>query len=61
ESERYRGHGGYREGGESHFRIVIRSSSFAGMSRIERHRTIHRTIGPDIPGRIHALAMDVEV
>lgn len=58
ESERHRGHAGYRDGGESHFRVTIRAPAFATMSRIERHRAIHRALGPDLVGRIHALALD---
>ena len=59
ESERHRGHAGYREGGESHFRVTIRAAAFAPMSRIERHRAIHAALGPELIGRLHALALDV--
>jgi BolA protein len=58
ESESHRGHGGYREGGESHFRIRMASPAFAGLGRVQRHRLVHRTLG-DIVGRIHALALDL--
>lgn len=60
ESEQHRGHSGYMEGGESHFRVVIRSQQFAPMSRLQRHRAIHNALGPDLIGRIHALALDVQ-
>lgn len=59
ESEQHRGHSGYAEGGESHFRVLIRSPQFATMSRLERHRAIHGALGPQLIGRIHALALDV--
>ncbi len=59
ESEQHRGHAGYREGGQSHFRIVIRAEPFGDMTRIARHRAIHAALGPDLVGRIHALALDV--
>ena len=59
DSERHRGHAGYREGGESHFNVRIRAAAFAGMSRIERHRAVHRALGADLVGRIHALALDI--
>ncbi|WP_121062230.1 BolA family protein [Chachezhania antarctica] len=59
ESEAHRGHAGYQEGGQSHFRIVIRSDDFEGMSRIARHRSIHEALGKDIMGRIHALSLDI--
>lgn len=58
ESEHHRGHAGYREGGESHFRITIRARALADMSRIERHRAIHRALGPELVARIHALSLD---
>jgi len=61
ESEAHRGHSGYAEGGQSHFRVRIRAGGLAPMSRIARHRAIHAAIGPDLMGRIHALAIDMDV
>ena len=58
ESESHRGHSGFSEGGESHFRIRLTSPSFAGLSRIARHRLVHSTLGDIIP-RIHALALEL--
>ena len=59
ESERHRGHAGYREGGESHFRVSIVSAAFSGKSRIDRHRAVHAALGPELVGRIHALALSL--
>ncbi len=59
DSEQHRGHGGYREGGESHWRVEIAAPVFAEMSRIERHRAVHTALGPEIVGRIHALQLSV--
>lgn len=59
ESEAHRGHAGFREGGESHFRVTIRAPTFAGMPRLARHRAIHAALGAELMGRIHALALDV--
>lgn len=59
DSEKHRGHGGYREGGQSHFRVLIRAACFGQMSRVEQHRAVHNAIGPEILARIHALALDV--
>lgn len=58
ESENHRGHSGWREGGQTHFRIRMASPEFAGLSRIQRHRLIHRTLGDIVP-RIHALALEL--
>lgn len=59
ESEKHRGHAGYPEGGQSHFRVVLRADAFAPMSRIQRHRAVHEALGPDLIGRIHALALQI--
>lgn len=61
DSESHRGHAGFQEGGESHFNVRIRSSSFKGMNRVARHRAVHGALGPDLISRIHALALDLDV
>jgi BolA protein len=60
ESHRHAGHAGDDGSGESHWRVAIRAPAFAGMTRIARHRAIHAALGPDVMGRIHALALDVD-
>ena len=60
ESEKHRGHAGYREGGQSHFRVRISAPAFKNMSRIERHRAVHGAMGPELISRIHALALAIE-
>ncbi len=60
DSESHRGHSGYMEGGESHFNVMIRAAAFAGQSRVARHRAVHAALGPDLLGRIHALALDID-
>lgn len=61
DSESHRGHAGYRDGGESHFNVRIRSVAFDGQSRIQRHRAVHSALGADLVGRIHALSLDIDV
>ncbi len=60
ESHRHAGHAGDDGSGESHFRVAIRAPAFAAMSRIERHRAVHAALGPEVTGRIHALALQIE-
>ena len=60
DSESHRGHGGWREGGETHFNVKIRAPGFATMSRLQRHRAVHAALGADLVGRIHALALDID-
>jgi BolA protein len=59
ESERHRGHSGWREGGETHFRVMMRAACLDGMSRIERSRAVHRVLGDELAERVHALALDL--
>ncbi|MEM9043775.1 MAG: BolA family protein [Pseudomonadota bacterium] len=59
ESEQHRGHGGWREGGETHFRVVMTSESFTGMSRVNRQREVNRLLSEELASTIHALAMEL--
>ncbi|NNE52674.1 MAG: BolA family transcriptional regulator [Sulfitobacter sp.] len=61
DSESHRGHAGFQEGGESHYNVRIRSQAFKGMNRLARHRAVHAALGPELIGRIHALALDLDV
>ncbi|MCH2075304.1 MAG: BolA family transcriptional regulator [Rhodobacteraceae bacterium] len=58
ESESHRGHAGYQEGGESHWRLVIASAELTG-SLVAKHRAIYAALGKDIMARIHALAIEI--
>ena len=57
DSERHRGHGGWREGGETHFRVDIVSAAFAGKSRLDRHRLVNAALAQELAERVHALAI----
>ena len=57
DSYQHAGHGGAREGGETHFSIQIVSSAFAGKSRVEMHRAINTLLADEFAGRVHALAI----
>ncbi|MBX4335927.1 BolA family protein [Bartonella raoultii] len=46
--------------GETHFRIKILSSSFAGMTRVEIHRAIYHVLKEELATCVHALALEVE-
>lgn len=59
ESESHRGHSGWREGGETHFRIVMRAGAFATLSRVERSRAVHAALAEELSGPVHALALDL--
>lgn len=59
ESEQHRGHGGWKEGGETHFRVKIVSEKFSGMNRLARHRAIHDALEEELKGAVHALVIEV--
>ncbi len=59
DSEKHRGHSGWREGGETHFRVAMTVPQFAELSRLERHRAVHEALGRDLMARIHALQLDI--
>ena len=59
ESSRHAGHSGDDGSGESHFRVKIRATAFAPMSRVARHRAVHLALG-DLTVRVHALALDID-
>lgn len=59
ESEKHRGHAGWREGGETHFRVTIAAQAFEDMPRLARHRAVHDALGSELIGRIHALALEI--
>jgi BolA protein len=57
ESQKHVGHAGYREGGETHYRVYIVTDAFKGKSRIERHRMVNQSLEAELAGSIHALAI----
>jgi BolA protein len=57
DSESHRGHAGHDGSGESHFTVIVESSRFAGMSRLERQRSVNAALGELLRERIHALAI----
>jgi BolA protein len=59
ESENHRGHGGYREGGGTHFRVRIASEALTGLSRVAQHRAVMDTLEAELKGGVHALAIEV--
>lgn len=60
ESAKHHGHSGSRPEGETHFRVTIISSAFAGMSRVERQRRVYAVLADEMNGRVHALALSAK-
>jgi len=57
ESSLHRGHAGWREGGETHFRVEIVSSAFAGKNRVARQRLVYDVLKEELAAGVHALAL----
>jgi BolA protein len=60
ESHRHAGHAGWREGGETHFRIDVVSAAFEGKSRVERHRIVNAALAGAFERGLHALAIQAK-
>lgn len=57
ESHQHHGHSGWREGGETHYRVIIRAAAFDGLSRVERHRLVNALLAAEFGSGLHALAV----
>ena len=57
DSARHAGHTGARQGGESHFNVVIVSALFEGVSRVQRQRMVYSALAEELAGPVHALSL----
>lgn len=58
ESGAHSGHAGDDGSGESHFRLVIVSQHFAGLTRVARHRMVYNLLKNNLQTLPHALAIE---
>lgn len=58
ESDRHKGHAGWRPEGGTHFRVRIASADFRGKSRLAIHRAINAALADELAGGVHALAIE---
>lgn len=58
ESVQHAGHAGARPGGNTHWRLTIVSTRFAGQSTVARHRMVYQALGELMQNPIHALAIN---
>jgi len=57
DSDKHSGHAGAREGGESHFSVLIVSARFEGHNRVTRQRLVNAALAEDLAGPVHALSL----
>lgn len=61
ESEKHKGHAGWRPGGGTHWRLRIVSGRFAGKTTVARHRMVYESLGALMQHPIHALAIEARL
>ena len=59
ESEDHIGHSGYVQGGETHFKVFLRSKKLKGKTRIDKQRLIYKLLELELKERVHALSLDI--
>lgn len=57
ESHMHAGHAGDNGTGQTHFRVLVVSKAFDGLSRIARHRLVNDALADEIRDGVHALAI----
>ncbi|MCE2517811.1 MAG: BolA family transcriptional regulator [Alphaproteobacteria bacterium] len=58
-SAQHHGHGGWREGGETHFEVDIASPEFDAMTRIAAHRMVNDALADELASGLHALQIKI--
>jgi len=61
DSEAHRGHGGFREGGGTHFNVTIKAAAFVGLSRVARQRLVNKELAIAFDQGLHALSLKVDI
>jgi BolA protein len=56
DSARHHGHAGAASGA-GHFRVVLVSARFRGISKVERHRMVYDALAGELRDEIHALEL----
>ena len=46
-----------KDGGESHFQLMIVSDAFAGQGRVARQRAVNAALKAELSGPVHALSI----
>ena len=57
DSGKHQGHAGDDGSGQTHYTLMVVSSAFEGMSRVERQRTVNTIINPAFSQGLHAISM----
>ena len=58
ESHLHAGHAG-AQGGARHYRLLIATEQFNGLSTLAKHRLVYQQVGDLMPHPVHALAIEL--
>ena len=59
ESEQHRGHRGWNEAGETHFRLEIESSMLKHKTRVAANQAIYKLLDEEFKTGLHAISIKV--
>lgn len=59
ESDLHAGHSGWREGGNTHFKVRIKASVLDGKSPVAKHQAIMKLLKHEFSTTLHALSIDL--
>lgn len=45
------------EGAESHFKVIMCSEDFVGLSKVRRHQSVYQTLAAELETGLHALSL----
>ena len=57
DSHKHAGHAGAREGGETHYAVIIESEALRGLSKVQMHQRIYALLDNEFKTGLHALAI----
>lgn len=60
ESHKHVGHSGDDGSGQTHFKLIVVSDEFKGLTRIERQRLVNSLIAEAFKEGLHAISMDLK-
>jgi len=60
DSSKHAGHAGAHPGGETHYRLRLVSTAFAGLSRVARQRLVYDALREEFDTGLHALSLDLK-
>ncbi len=59
ESALHAGHAGAREGGQTHYQVMMVSDRFTSLGRLARSRAVHEALAAEFAGGLHALSLNL--